>query len=344
MVKELSECCGYAANSLVDEFYDWSRYEGGLCFKETLINSRTYGGKKMSKNGISVQIDAVGQFENINGELGIGLQGKTSRLRGDMVRALRGVSHKTIEYVKGIFGIIVFLLLWEVCSRLGVIDNIFIPPFSKICVSLWKLLKSGELGYHAYISLWRALMGLSLGVAVALPLGMLVGQIPIVERFLDPVLQTFRQTSTLALVPVFILMLGLGETSKVVMIFWGVSWPILLSTISGVKSVDPLFIKAAKSMNESLLGIFVKIIVPAALPHIFTGVRLGATAAIMLLIVAEMVGASSGLGFLIYDYQVKYQISDMFAIIVVFSILGLLLNYVLVVLEKRIIKWKPETA
>ncbi|MDR1885580.1 MAG: ABC transporter permease, partial [Synergistaceae bacterium] len=249
-----------------------------------------------------------------------------------------------VEYIKGIFGIIVFLLLWEVCSRFGIIDSIFIPPVSKICAEFWKLLKSGELGYHTSISLWRALMGLGLGIAVAVPLGLLVGQIPIVERFLDPILQTFRQTSTLALMPVFILLLGLGETSKVAMIFWGVSWPILLSTISGVKSVDPLFIKAAKSMNESMIGIFRKIILPASLPHIFTGIRLGATSSIMLLIVAEMVGASSGLGFLIHDFEVKYEIPKMFAVIALFSILGLSLNYILVVAEKKIIKWKPDEA
>jgi NitT/TauT family transport system permease protein len=186
------------------------------------------------------------------------------------------------------------------------------------------------------------MMGLGLGIAVAIPLGLLVGEMPVIERFLDPILQTFRQTSTLSLVPVFILLLGLGETSKVVMIFWGVLWPILLNTISGVKSVDLLLIKAAKSMNESVFGLLFKVILPAALPHIFTGIRLASTSAIMLLIVAEMVGASSGLGFLIYDFQVKYQIPEMFSIIALFSILGLVLNYVLVIAERKIIKWKPE--
>ncbi|MHB8062405.1 MAG: ABC transporter permease, partial [Ruminiclostridium sp.] len=162
------------------------------------------------------------------------------------------------------------------------------------------------------------------------------------ENILDPILQTFRQTSTLALLPVFILIFGLGETSKVIMIFWGVQWPILLSTINGVKNVDPILIKSAKSMGASHIEIFGKVIIPATLPSIFTGIRLGGTSSIMLLIAAEMVGASAGLGFLVYDMEVKYKIPEMFAVIATFSILGLTLNYILVYLEKNSTKWQEQ--
>jgi NitT/TauT family transport system permease protein len=296
----------------------------------------------MIKNSTSAEMGAIQQFNDIDRGLERRFNVKDALGASAGAVFLKSAFIRTSEFLKGIFGVIVFLVLWEFCSRLGVIDSIFIPPFSKICASLWHLVRSGELGYHAYISLWRAMMGLGLGIAVAIPLGLLVGEMPVIERFLDPILQTFRQTSTLSLVPVFILLLGLGETSKVVMIFWGVLWPILLNTISGVKSVDQLLIKAAKSMNESVFGLLFKVILPAALPHIFTGIRLASTSAIMLLIVAEMVGASSGLGFLIYDFQVKYQIPEMFSIIALFSILGLVLNYVLVIVERKIIKWKPE--
>ncbi|MDR1511162.1 MAG: ABC transporter permease [Synergistaceae bacterium] len=298
----------------------------------------------MSKNVTGAEIGAIQQF----GDIDRGMERKFTAAAVVWTRTgvdfLRLAGRRAVEFLKGIFGIVAFLVLWEACSRLGVIDSVFIPPFSKICTSLWSLAASGELGYHSRISLFRAVAGLGIGISAAVPLGLLVGEIPIVERFLGPILQTFRQTSTLALVPVFILLLGLGETSKVSMIVWGVSWPILLSTISGVKSVDPLFIKAAKSMNESRFGILTKIILPAALPHIFTGIRLGATSSIMLLIIAEMWGASAGLGFLIYDFQIKYQIPEMFSIIALFSILGLVWNYVLVAAEKKVIKWKPEAA
>ncbi|MEM5766764.1 MAG: ABC transporter permease subunit, partial [Bacillota bacterium] len=122
--------------------------------------------------------------------------------------------------------------------------------------------------------------------------------------------------------------------------FWGVQWPILLNTISGVKNVDPLLIKSARSMGASRLVIFLKVILPAALPSIFTGARLSATAAVLLLIAAEMVGAKAGLGFLIFDAQQKFQIPRMYAAILLMSVIGYCANYTLVSLEKKYSAWK----
>ncbi|HWQ76011.1 MAG TPA: ABC transporter permease [Syntrophomonas sp.] len=250
--------------------------------------------------------------------------------------------HAILEYLKKILGIIAFFVFWEVASRTGLIDSVFIPPFSRVVTAFYGLLASGELAYHASASLMRALAGLGLAIVVALPLGLMIGQIRVVERFLDPLLQMFRQTSTLALLPVFILLLGLGETSKIMMIFWGVQWPILLNTISGAKNIDPVLLKSARSIGTPKIKLLWKIVIPGALPSIFTGVRLGATSAVLLLIAAEMVGASVGLGFAVFDFEVKYKIPEMFAVILSFTILGLALNYLLVFLERKIIKWKQE--
>ncbi len=253
-----------------------------------------------------------------------------------------GAIHAGGDLFKKILGIIIFLIAWEIAPRAGLVDSIFIPSFSKVAVSFYNLIASGELPYHTFVSLKRAVAGLIIGILVAVPLGLLIGRFKSAESFLDPVLQTFRQTSTLALLPVFILLFGLGETSKVLMIYWGVQWPILLSTINGVKNIDPILIKSAKSMGASHIEIFGKVIVPATLPSIFTGIRLGGTSAILLLIAAEMVGASAGLGFLVFDFEVKYAIPEMFATIVTFSILGLVLNYFLVYLEKNATRWQEQ--
>ncbi|HEY3424179.1 MAG TPA: ABC transporter permease [Negativicutes bacterium] len=244
------------------------------------------------------------------------------------------------ELLQKILGISVFLLLWEIAPRAGLVDSIFIPPFSEVAISFYKLMLSGKLPYHIGVSLQRSLAGLGLGILISIPLGLLIGRIRIIENFLDPVLQTFRQTSSLALLPVFMLLFGIGEVSKILIIFWGVQWPILLNTISGVKNVDPLFIKSAKSMGASQFEIFEKVILPAASPSIFTGIRLAGTAAILLLVASEMVGASAGLGFLVFDFEVKYAIPEMFATIVTFALLGLALNYILVRIERNATKWK----
>ncbi|WP_242949577.1 ABC transporter permease [Clostridium pasteurianum] len=133
---------------------------------------------------------------------------------------------------------------------------------------------------------------------------------------------------------------GIGETSKIAIVFWGVWSAILLNTISGVKNVDPILIKSAKSMAASQLTVFTKVVLPSAFPSIITGIRISATSSILVLIAAEMMGASSGIGYLLYDTQMKYQIPKMYASIVTMSLLGLIINYIIVAFEKRISRWK----
>jgi NitT/TauT family transport system permease protein len=262
------------------------------------------------------------------------------------VKAVVSVVFKWFKYLyKGIFrllAIFIFLAVWEIAPRLGLVDTSFLPPFSKVALAFWKLLITGELIKHVGISLYRAILGFSLGMLFAIPLGLIIGWFKVFERFIDPLMQTFRQTSTLALLPVFVILFGIGETSKVAVIFWGVQWAVLLSTIGGVKSIDPLFIKSARSMGTPPLTLFLRVILPAALPSIFTGVRLSATHAILILIAAEMLGANKGLGFLLFNAQANWLIPTMYAAIITMSLLGLIINYSLVALEKRTLKWKED--
>ncbi|MFD2838368.1 ABC transporter permease [Azotobacter vinelandii] len=139
--------------------------------------------------------------------------------------------------------------------------------------------------------------GLLLAIVSGVGLGLLMGGFRRLEALVDPLLQLFRQTSALALFPVFILFFGIGELSKVAIIFWASFWPILLSTISGVKQVDRLLIDSARSMGASRAFLFVKVVLPAAAPSIFTGVRLAGAYCVTALVAAEMIGAHSGLGF-----------------------------------------------
>lgn len=243
-----------------------------------------------------------------------------------------------------LLAVFIFLLIWEVAPRVGLADPVFVPPFSKVIVAFFQLIASGEMFKDVLISLQRAIIGFGLALVIAVPLGLLIGWFDRVEKFLDPLLQTFRQTSALALLPVFILIFGIGEVSKVAIIFWGVQWPILLNTISGVKTVDPLLIKSARSMGASPLTLFIKVILPGAFPSIFTGIRLSATSAILILIAAEMIGSNSGLGFLIYESQVKIEVPNMYAAILSIAILGLVVNYLLVLLGKKIMKWNDDTS
>lgn len=241
-------------------------------------------------------------------------------------------------------GIILFLAAWEILPQVGVLDARFLPPFSKVLRALYDTLLSGELIKNILASLQRAFLGFGLALLVAIPLGSLIGWFKKVEALLDALLQCFRQTSALALFPVFMLLFGIGETSKVAIVFWGAVWAVLMNTIVGVRNVDTLLIKSARSMGASNLQLFFKVIFPAAFPTIFVGIRLSATASILILVAAEMMGANAGIGYMVNDAEANYLIPKMYAAILTLTILGLILNYILVFIEKRINRWQENTS
>ncbi|GIE34475.1 ABC transporter permease [Actinoplanes italicus] len=231
-------------------------------------------------------------------------------------------------------------LVWEIFPRLGLVDATFLPPLSEVLVAWWDLLLSGELWAHTEASLTRSAAGFGLAILIAVPLGLLIGWYSPVANLLNPLLEVFRNTAALAILPVFVLILGLGETSKISIILYGCTWPILLNTVSGVRTVDPLLIKSARSLGLGPIRLFQKVVLPAAVPTIFTGIRLAGAASILILIAAEMVGAKAGLGYLINYAQYNFAVSDMYAGIITISAIGLLVNQLLIVTERRFSTWR----
>lgn len=236
--------------------------------------------------------------------------------------------------------IILLLALWEALPRAGVVDRVFVPPLSENLAAWYDLLVTGQLGEHLGASLLRSFAGFALAIALAIPLGLAIGWYRPVAAFLSPVLELFRNTSAVALLPVFTLILGIGETTKITFVLYACSWPILLNTISGVKTVEPLLIKSARSMGLGPFRLFQKVILPAAVPTIFTGVRLAGAYSILVLLFAEMVGAKAGLGYLIQASQSSFRIHDMYAGIITISAIGLLFNQLLVSVERRFSTWR----
>lgn len=236
--------------------------------------------------------------------------------------------------------ILLLLAAWETLPRLGVFDPVFVPPLSDDLLVWYELLLDGPLPEHLRASLVRSLSGFGLAIALAIPLGLLIGWYRPVADALTPLLEIFRNTSAVALLPVFTLILGIGETTKITFVLYACSWPILLNTISGVKTVEPLLIKSARSMGLGPARLFQKVILPAAVPTIFTGVRLAGAYSILVLLFAEMVGAKAGLGYLILDAQSSFRIPEMYAGIITISALGLLFNLLLLRIERRFSTWR----
>lgn len=246
----------------------------------------------------------------------------------------------SLKWTERLACVLFFFAIWEFLPRAGLVNPAFLSPPSAVLAAIVKLAQSGQLNKHIVASLQRSLGGLTLAIIAGVGLGLLMGVIRRFEAFIDPLLQLFRQVSALALFPVFLLFFGIGEASKIAIIFWAAFWPVLLNTISGVKQVEKLLIHSALSMGASRRFIFFKVILPAAAPSIFTGVRLAGAYSITALVAAEMIGSHAGLGFLTLNSQEIFQIPSMYAGIVLLAILGLALNYVLALLEKRLTRWR----
>ncbi|BCG59124.1 ABC transporter permease [Paenibacillus sp. URB8-2] len=238
--------------------------------------------------------------------------------------------------------IIAVCVAWEAVSRSGLVKDFILPPFTRVIYKLVQLLVTGQMWPDIGASMQRAASGFAISVLIAIPLGFLMAWSTRIERVLDPVMQFMRNTPTLALYPFFILVFGLGELSKVAIIFWGAVWPVLMNTVEGVNRTDTLLVKSGRSMGASPLTLFFRIILPSALPSIFTGIRLSASRSIIILVAAEMLGADKGLGFLIFSSEQNYKVEQMYAGIIVLILLGMLVNFLLVRWEKHITRWKQD--
>ena len=237
---------------------------------------------------------------------------------------------------------VVFALLaiWEIVPRLGLTDPAFLPPFSDVIAAGWQLAQSGELYDDVAASLLRALSGFLIAVVLIVPLGLAVGWYARLGELLNQFIEVCRNTAPLALLPVFILLLGIGELSKITMVIYSCAWPLLLNTIAAVKQVDPLLVKSARTMGASPQQLFRKVILPAALPTIFVGIRLASASAMLVLVASEMVGAKAGLGYLIIYSQYSFLIPQMYFGILGITVIGLTFNALLETLERRLMRWK----
>ena len=261
-----------------------------------------------------------------------------------VMRLLKKTSIKLLSFAYSNLLIVVLLALWQLLPSLGLLKIAYVSTPYEVFISILTMAQNGELKVHLLISLERILSGLIMAVIFGVPLGLFIGRFIRIEQLLDPILQLSRQISALALFPVFILFLGIGETSKVVIIFWASLWPVLINTISGVKGVDPLYIKSVLTMGATKRMVFTKVILPASMPPILTGIRLASAYAVMVLVAAEMIGANSGLGFLVTNSQETFKIPQMYAAIVLLALLGVTLNFIIYRIEKKITRWRESDA
>jgi NitT/TauT family transport system permease protein len=266
-----------------------------------------------------------------------------------MGRFLENVRERIYQekIVLSISSVLGFLFLWYLITDLfGLMPAIVLPSPEKVFFTIYEkvLVPVGEekLFGHIGVSLVRILVGVGIALGLAIPLGILMGWYEDLDSLASPIIEVMRPIPPIAWIPLAILWFGIGLGSKVFIIAIGVFFPTLINTYIGVKFVDPLLIKAAQTLGARDKDILWEVVVPASVPLIVAGVRIGVGLGMMCLVAAELVAASSGLGFLIMlggdDLKPELSITGMILI----GILGLIADRVILGIERRVIYWKKE--
>jgi ABC-type nitrate/sulfonate/bicarbonate transport system permease component len=243
--------------------------------------------------------------------------------------------------------ILIFFALWYAASLanahlLRLFNPVLLPAPDEVLKAGIAMAKSGELARHILASLSRVVQGFLIAALSGVLIGTLVGRSRVLEDLVEPTVELLRPIPPLAFLPMMVLWFGIGEASKVGFIAYAAFFPIFTTTLEGIKYVDPLLIRAAASLGASERDIFRFVVVPAALPNIITGLRIGFGLSFFVIVAAEFIAADSGLGFLINDARTFFLVSNMLLGAAVIGAIGFVFNIVLRRLEARLLRWRKD--
>jgi ABC-type nitrate/sulfonate/bicarbonate transport system permease component len=238
---------------------------------------------------------------------------------------------------------VAILLLWELAARFGCLNTLLFPAPSKALADLATLVSSGYLVKALYASLFRVVCGFAIAVTVGITLGAVMARVRLVNDIFDPLVELLRPISPLALFPLAILWFGIGDGSKIFIIALAASFPVILNTYAGARSIDANLFRASRSLGASEVEIFKSIVLPGSLPHIFTGVRLAWGISLIVIIAAEMVGATVGLGYMVLEAQQTFRTERVFAGIFVIGIIGFVTDLGFRHLRRWLLPWYRES-
>jgi len=242
----------------------------------------------------------------------------------------------------GAGAVLVFLAFWEFVVEFGFVNPLFTSSPSRIAVAGYDLVASGTLIADLKVSGLEFFTGYGLAIAVGVPLGVLMGWYGRVNAALDPFVSALYATPRIALLPLVMIWFGIGLMSKIAIVFLGAVFPILVNTITGVRTIDAEFIKVARAFGSSDRQLFVKVALPSSVPLLLTGLRLGLGHGLIGIVVGEMFGATQGLGFLISVAGARFQTDRVMVGIIIIALAGMAMTAILRAIERRFERWRPD--
>ena len=240
-----------------------------------------------------------------------------------------------------LYPIALVLAVWEASTRLGLVDPFLLPSFTAVLKAL--VANADTLATDSFITLGRAAAGLAIGGSIGLATGMLMARYRAVGDFFDPLVSAIFPTPKLALFPLLMVWLGLGEGSKIALIALSAFFPITVNTYAGIRGVDKFLIWNAQTKGASSFQMLTKVMLPAALPFIFTGLRVSTAFSFLLAIAAEMLSANNGLGFRLIYSQRTFEPETMYASLLLVASLGFIVDRLLGILIRRMLAWQDTT-
>ncbi len=239
--------------------------------------------------------------------------------------------------VLGVAVVVALLAVWEIAARAK--PSIYVPPVSTIATTFVHEWFSSQFRDQAIPSLYRMAAGYALASVLGVTAGVLIGAYAALFRLLDPFLQFLRAIPPAAIIPVGILLIGIDDRMKIVVIAFGAFWPILINAADGARNVPRERLDTARIFQAGALGELIWVTFPSALPGIFAGLRTGLSIAFIMIVVSEMIGSTNGLGYTILQAQRTFAIPEMYAGIVLLAILGYLLNAGFLAVERKVLAW-----
>ncbi|MFD1204646.1 ABC transporter permease [Sporosarcina contaminans] len=235
---------------------------------------------------------------------------------------------------------IFLLMVWEVLSRTGIFDIRFFPPPTAIIGTFFDMIASGAMANHIGVSLYRIFVGFLAGVIPGVIIGLLMGLYSPIRHFVQPIVMALMPIPTLALLPIIIILFGIGDLSKVVTIAGSVFFPVAINTAAGVLNIDRIYLDVANNYGAGKMQFFFKIALPGALPVMLEGIQMGQAIALLTIVAAEMMGATSGIGYLIWTSYKAFLLKEMFVGLILISFFGYLFSLLLRGLQKKLLPWR----